>query len=114
MGNISLQKSLQKLGRDASSIPLFFYLFCFLKKASYEVKVSGMHLSIYFYSHQLGHTIKILQKCSGCWSRDRINFNFLEKDQGLVSPPNLYMIFQEKCFSYYILLAKQISLSDCI
>ena len=66
MGNISLQKSLQKLGRDASSIPLFFYLFCVLKKALYEVKVSGLHLSIYFYSPQLGHTIKKLQKCSGC------------------------------------------------
>ena len=28
--------------------------------------------------------------------------------------PILYMIFQEKCFSYYILLTDQISMSDCL
>ena len=31
---------------------------------------------------------------------------------GIFSPPYLRMIFQEKCFSTYILLTNQISLSD--
>ena len=39
-------------------------------------------------------------------------FNFSEKGLGLVSAPHFWMIFQEKCFSYYILLTDQISLSD--
>ena len=37
-----------------------------------------------------------------------LNFNFSEKGLGLV----LCMIFQEKCFTCYILLTDQISLSD--
>ena len=43
-----------------------------------------------------------------------VNFNFLEKGLRLVSPPHLCMIFQEKCFSCYILITDQISLSDCL
>ena len=31
-----------------------------------------------------------------------LNFEFLEKGLGIVSPPHLCMIFQEKCFSCYI------------
>ena len=46
------------------------------------------------------------------WSRDMRNSDFLEKGLGIVSSLVLCMIFQEKCFSYYILLTDQISLSD--
>ena len=42
-----------------------------------------------------------------------LNFEFLEKDVGIVSPPHC-IIFQEKCFLCYILLANQISSSDCL
>ena len=42
-----------------------------------------------------------------------LNFNFSEKGLGLVSPPNFVNDF-EKCFSCYILLTDQISLSDCL
>ena len=41
-----------------------------------------------------------------------LNFNFPEKGLGLVSPP--YFVYEEKCFSYYILSNDQISLSDCL
>ena len=47
------------------------------------------------------------------WSRDMLNFNFSEKRRGLFLHQILRMIFQEKCFSCYILLTDQISLSDC-
>ena len=43
---------------------------------------------------------------------DMVNFNFPEKGLGLVFHHILWMIFQEKCFSCYILLTDQISLSD--
>ena len=43
-----------------------------------------------------------------------LNFNFSEKDLGLVLHHILFMIFQEKCFSCHNLLTDQISLSDCL
>ena len=43
-----------------------------------------------------------------------LNFDFLKKGLGIVSPPHLGMIFQEKYFSSFILLTDQISLPDCI
>ena len=46
-----------------------------------------------------------LHKTLGYWSRDTLNFDFLEKGMGIVSPHILHMAFQEKCFSCYILLA---------
>ena len=35
------------------------------------------------------------------------NYDFLEKGLEIVSPQHLRMIFQEKCFSCYILLTDQ-------
>ena len=43
-----------------------------------------------------------------------LSFEFLEKCLGIVSPPYFVYDFQEKCFSCYILLTDQISLSDCL
>ena len=43
-----------------------------------------------------------------------LNFDFIEKGLGVVSPPNFVYDFQEKCFSCYILLTDQILLSDCL
>ena len=44
-----------------------------------------------------------------------LNFKFSEKGLGLVSLPHFaYVFFQEKCFSCYILLTDQISLSDSL
>ena len=43
-----------------------------------------------------------------------LKFNFSEKGLGLVSPSHFVYVFQEKCFSCYILLTDQISLSVCL
>ena len=43
-----------------------------------------------------------------------LNFNFLKKGLGIVSPPHFVYDFQEKCFSSFILLTDQISLPDCL
>ena len=43
-----------------------------------------------------------------------LNFVFLEKRPGIVSPPHFCMIFQEKCFSSYALLTDQVSYPDCL
>ena len=41
-----------------------------------------------------------------------LNFDFLEKDQGIVSLPHFVYDFSGKMFSYYTLLTDQISLPD--
>ena len=46
---------------------------------------------------------------------DMLNFNFSEKGLGQVSSPDFELDFsKKKCFSCYILLTEQISLSDCL
>ena len=42
-----------------------------------------------------------------------LNFDFLRKGSRTSFPPH-FVYFQEKCFSCYILLTDQISLSDCL
>ena len=54
-----------------------------------------------------------LDKTLDYWSRDMLNFDFLELDLGKVSPYFAYD-FSKKCFSYYSLLTDQISLFDCL
>ena len=46
-------------------------------------------------SRQLGHTIKTYHT-SDCWSRDMLNFYFLTKGLGLVSPPHFLHYFLGK------------------
>ena len=41
-----------------------------------------------------------------------LNFDFLEKGLGIVSPPHFMYDFLRKCFSCYILLTDQMSSSD--
>ena len=43
-----------------------------------------------------------------------INFDFLNKGVGIVSPPHFVYGFQRKRSSYYILVTDQISLRDCL
>ena len=44
------------------------------------------------------------------WSRDMLNFDFLEKDLGIVSPAHFVYDFSKICFCY-VLLTDQISFS---
>ena len=71
-------------------------------------------VSIYFDSPHLAYNKNILYKTLDNWSRDMLNFDFLEKSLGIVSPPHLGMIFPEIYFSCYILLIDQIPLGDCL
>ena len=72
-------------------------------------------VSIYFDSPQLGIQKKKLYKTLDYRSRDKLKFDLLEKGLGIVSPPGFFcMMLQVKCFSSYILLTDQISLSDCL
>ena len=58
----------------------------FFKKVLYVVKPSGRtSVSIYLDSPWLEHTIKTNDEISDCWSRDMLNFDFLEKNMELVS-----------------------------
>ena len=55
----------------------------------------------------MSHNKSKLYKTLDYWSRDIIKFDFSEK--GLFLHHILCMIFQEECFSCYILLTDQIS-----
>ena len=55
-------------------------------------------VSIYFNSPQLKIKKKKNYKISDYWSRDMLNFNFPEKDLGLVSPPHFVYDFSRKMF----------------
>ena len=48
-----------------------------------------------------------LYKTLDYWSRDILNFGFLEKSLGMSYPPHFVYDFQERCFSCYILLIGQ-------
>ena len=45
------------------------------------------------------------------WSRDLLDFDFLEKVLGIFLHHILCMVFPEKCFPHYILLTHQVSVS---
>ena len=103
---ICLQNLCGIRGRVNSSKPFFF----FLKETLYEFKTSGLQLSFnIFRQPSTCHTIK----------RKRIKlqtinpeicsiFNFQKRVWDQFLQHILCMIFQEKCFSYYILLPNQI------
>ena len=89
-------------------------LFLFSKKALYEVKASGLQLSLYtFRQPSTWHTIKTnfiqrqnidLEICSILSFQKRVWEQFLHHI--------LCIIFRGKRFSYHILLTDQLSLSD--
>ena len=55
-----------------------------------------------------------LYKTLGYWSRDMLNFGFLEKGLGIVSAPIFVYDFSRKIFIVCIVLTDQISLSACL
>ena len=93
--NNFLRKLCRKWGSETISRPLFFLK----KKTLYEVNTSDCSLvSIYFDSPQRGIQYTKLYKTSGFWSRDVLNFSFLEKSLGVVSPPCFVYEFSTKMF----------------
>ena len=93
--NIFLQKLWGKLGRVASSRPLYFF-----KKLNMRWKqVVCSLVSICFDSLQLPIQSKqTVYKILGYWSRDTLNFHFSEKGLGLVTPPHFVYDFSRKKF----------------
>ena len=65
-------------------------------------------VSIYFDSPHLAFNKIKLYKTLDYWPRDILNFDFLEKALGTVSPPHFVYDFSRKCFSCYILVTNQI------
>ena len=64
----------------------------------YKQTISSL-VSIYFDSHQLGHTVKIkLCKNLYYWSREKLNFDFLERGLEIVSPPSFVYDISRKIF----------------
>ena len=87
-----------------------------LQKAQYEVKASGLQLSFNTFRYpSTWHTIKTNSMrfqtidpeiCSILIFQEKVQVQFLRHI--------LCLIFQEKCFSFDILLFDQISLSHCL
>ena len=105
---IFLPKSCRKWGRETS--------FRFLKKP-YEIKGNGLELSFsliwLILNLNLRYDKNKLYGNLDYWSRDLLNFSFLEKGLGIVFPSHFMYDFSTKT-SCYVLVADQISLSDCL
>ena len=95
-------------------------LFLFFRKALHKVKESVLQL---FHSNpihyiltalKLGYNKNKLYKALDYTPRDILNFEFLEKSLGIVSPPHIEYDFSTKMFLVIYLLADQLSLSDCL
>ena len=92
--NIFLQKSYAKWGRETSpEFSLFF------EKTLYQVKASSLSLILLsFDSRQLSNKNK-LYKTLCYWSRNMINFEFLEKSLGMVCSYTFFVYdFSRKMF----------------
>ena len=111
-------------------VPDFFFFFFKRKKALYKVKESVLELCFtMFRQHSNQHSVK--KNCTELqFIHPEIYYNCTELQ---FIHPDIYstlmfqkriweqffrhilcMIFQQKCFSCYILLTDQISLSDCL
>ena len=95
MRNSYLENPRWKWGMETSSTPLF----CFFKKLYMRWKQLICSLvSIYTDSPQLSYNKNELYKTFDYWSRDMLNFDFLEKGLGINSPPHLVFDFSRKMF----------------
>ena len=94
--NIFLQKSCRKWGRETTSKPLFFLKKLSLKERHFVCSFPWLYyISI---ALRLAYNKNNLYKTSDHWSRDILNFDFLEKDLGIVSPPHFVYDFSTKMF----------------
>ena len=93
--NIFLQKSCRKWGREISSRPLFIFQKSFTWGKSKWSAASFPSLSIVL--NLTKNWIKI-HKALEYWSRDMLNFDFLEKGLGIVSILHFVHDFLRKMF----------------
>ena len=91
--NVFLQKSWWKWGRETSSRPVFV----FSKKTLYELKLSGLQFSfniVFNFAYIKNKLYKVLDY----WSKDTLNFDFIEKGLWIASPPHFVYDFSRKIF----------------
>ena len=83
-----------KIHRENEAWRLLPDHFLFFKKDLCEVKASGLQLSFnIFWKPSTWHTIK-----TDYWSRNVLNFDFLENDLEIVSSPHFVYDFSKKMF----------------
>ena len=107
--NIFLKTLCTKWARETSSRPLFVFLKSFILGKS---KWSAAWFHYILIALKLAYNRNKLFKTLHYWSRDMLNFDFLDKGLGIVSPAHFVYDFWTKMFLmlYYILLTTQISL----
>ena len=73
-------------------------LYFFFEKALYELKANDQHLNlkICWYSSTWTYNKNKFHKMSNPWSKDMFDFDFLEKDLGIVSPTHFVYDFLRK------------------
>ena len=75
------------------------HLFVFSKSViSGKSKWSGTWFQYFSIALNLAYNKSKLYKTVDYWSRDILTFDFLEKDQGIVSPPHFVYDFSRKMF----------------
>ena len=110
--NIFFQKLWKKWARETSSRPLYIFKKCLIWGKS---KWSASPFQYILIALNLWCNKSKLYKTLDYWSREICSILiFAEKGPGLVSPPHFMYDFSKNCFQSYILLADQISLSDCL
>ena len=92
---IFLQKTCRKWGRETSSKPLFVFWKSFIWGKS---KWFGAYCQYISTVVNLPHDKNKLYKTLNYWSRDMLNFCFLEKGLGITSPPHFVYDLSTKMF----------------
>ena len=93
--NIFLEKLCKKWGRETSSRPLFVFLKSFMLGKS---KWSTAWFHYILIAPKLAYNRYKLFKTLHYWSRDMLNFDFLDKDLRIVSPAHFVHDFFTKVF----------------
>ena len=93
--NIFIEKLCRKWGRETSPRPLFVFLKNFVLGKS---KWSAAWFHYIFIAPKLAYSRNKLFKTLHYWSRDMLNFNFLDKGLGIVSPAHFVYHFSTKMF----------------
>ena len=93
--NIFIEKLCRKLGRETSPRPLFVFLKNFILGKSKWSAAWFHYISI---ALKLAYNRNKLFKTLRYWSRDMLNFNFLNKGLGIVSPAHFVYHFSTKMF----------------
>ena len=105
--NISLQILCRKWGRETSSRPLFVFSKSFIFGKS---KWSAAWFHYILIALKLVYNSSKLFKALHYWSRDMVNFDFLDKGLGIVYPAHFVYDFSTKMFIMLYSIADQISL----